>query len=124
MQRISAANGSMPAESASSPALHNGSEVGFWFYVRTMDSGQGLAQAMFALYRNDSLLTYLRSDADGRVDVPALPPGRYEWLQTQAPPGHHSDVKLHILYIGSQGDVYVDMHPAGAGQYAVKNARA
>ena len=124
MQTASAANGSMPVEGASAPASHNDLEVGFWFSVRSMDSGQGLGQAMFALYQNGSLLTYLRSDAEGRVDVPALPHGRYEWLQTQAPPGHHSDVKLHILYIGAQGDAYVDMHPARAGQYTVKNVRA
>lgn len=77
-------------------------------YVRNCVTGEPIAGASYAIYKNGKVIETATSNADGSLKFLSLVPGCYQVAEVSAADGFQLDVQFHRILVEPSGNIIID----------------
>lgn len=112
-QVVAGADGSITVEGTALDGfrLENVRLPGFSFIKTSGVTGMVLADAVFELRQNGTLIQTSTSDISGSVSFSSLLPGSYQLTEIVSPPGYLPNSSIYQVAVSSSGSVIIDGVP-------------
>lgn len=82
--------------------------VSFTAFVRNCVTGEPIAGASYAIYKNGKVIETATSNADGSLNFSSLAPGCYQVAEVSAADGFQLDVQFHRILVEPSGNIIID----------------